>query len=199
MTTDVSAAESVEDTVEAAGTAEGIEDIASPAETTAVTPAIAVADPVAPAVRPFSLGLSVASAPEPVSAAVVKGRIKVADEVVEKVAALATLEVTGVADLGEDAGHLAQAHRERSGARRAGRGVGAHVQDRTVAVDVAIVAEYGHVVMDVANEVKTNVARTVSRMLGMRVVEVNVTVDDVRLPGEPGSGGTGDGVPDADA
>ncbi|GGK91359.1 hypothetical protein Ppa06_49540 [Planomonospora parontospora subsp. parontospora] len=203
MTTDVSAAESVEDTVAAAGTAEGIEDIASPAETTAVTPAIAVADPVAdpvaPAVRPFSLGLSVASAPEPVSAAVVKGRIKVADEVVEKVAALATLEVTGVADLGEDAGHLAQAHRERSGARRAGRGVGAHVQDRTVAVDVAIVAEYGHVVMDVANEVKTNVARTVSRMLGMRVVEVNVTVDDVRLPGELGSEGAGDGVPDTDA
>ncbi|GGL45315.1 Asp23/Gls24 family envelope stress response protein [Planomonospora parontospora] len=204
MTTDLSAAESVEDTVEAAGTAEGIEDIASPAETTAVTPAITAtaADPVAPAVRPFSLGLSVASAPEPVSGAVVKGRIKVADEVVEKVAALATLEVTGVADLGEDAGHLAQAHRERSGARRAGRGVGAHVQDRTVAVDVAIVAEYGHVVMDVANEVKTNVARTVSRMLGMRVVEVNVTVDDVRLPGELGSEGAGDardGLPDTDA
>ncbi|MFC7643113.1 Asp23/Gls24 family envelope stress response protein [Streptosporangium lutulentum] len=62
--------------------------------------------------------------------------------------------------------------------------VSAHVQDRTVAVDVTIVAEYGHVVMEVANEVKTNVARTVSRMLGMRVVEVNVNVDDVRLPGE---------------
>ncbi|WP_344749973.1 hypothetical protein [Streptosporangium vulgare] len=33
---------------------------------------------------------------------------------------------------------------------------------------MTIVAEYGHVVMDVANEVKTNVARTISRMLGMR-------------------------------
>ncbi|WP_440104445.1 Asp23/Gls24 family envelope stress response protein [Streptosporangium sp. H16] len=123
----------------------------------------------------------------PVSSAVVKGRIKVADEVVEKVAALATLEVTGVAELGGDAAHAVEPMRERAGiARRGPRGVNAHVQDRTAAVDVTIVAEYGHVVMDVANEVKTNVARTISRMLGMRVVEVNVDVEDVRMPGETG-------------
>ncbi|MEU4539331.1 Asp23/Gls24 family envelope stress response protein [Streptosporangium sp. NPDC023825] len=125
----------------------------------------------------------------PVSSAVVKGRIKVADEVVEKVAALATLEVTGVAELGGDAAHAVEPMRERAGiARRGPRGVNAHVQDRTAAVDVTIVAEYGHVVMDVANEVKTNVARTISRMLGMRVVEVNVDVEDVRMPGETGPG-----------
>ncbi|WP_440069875.1 Asp23/Gls24 family envelope stress response protein [Streptosporangium sp. OZ121] len=128
-----------------------------------------------------------ASPPSPVSSAVVKGRIKVADEVVEKVAALATLEVTGVAELGGDAAHAVEPMRERAGiARRGPRGVNAHVQDRTAAVDVTIVAEYGHVVMDVANEVKTNVARTISRMLGMRVVEVNVDVEDVRMPGETG-------------
>ncbi|ACZ88862.1 Asp23/Gls24 family envelope stress response protein [Streptosporangium roseum] len=173
------------------------EETDSPAETTT-------------AARPFSLSLSTSSIPstppitipsvppvapvasaadpepvaEAVAAAVVKGRIKVADEVVEKVAALAALEVAGVADLGSGLTDAVVPIRERAGARRGPRGVSAHVQDRTVAVDVAIVAEYGHVVMDVANEVKTNVARTVSRMLGMRVVEVNVNVDDVRLPGE---------------
>jgi uncharacterized alkaline shock family protein YloU len=120
----------------------------------------------------------------------VKGRIKVADEVVEKVAALATLEVAGVADLGGDFARTMESVRERIGigARSGTQGVSAQVvQDRTiavVAVDVTIVAEYGHVVMEVANAVKTNVARTVSRMLGMQVIEVNVTVDDVRLPGE---------------
>ncbi|WP_326638781.1 Asp23/Gls24 family envelope stress response protein [Streptosporangium sp. NBC_01755] len=98
----------------------------------------------------------------------------------------ATLEVTGVAELGGDAPRAVEPVRERAGtgARRGPRGVSAHVQDRTAAVDVSIVAEYGHVVMDVANEVKTNVARTISRMLGMRVVEVNVDVEDVRMPGE---------------
>ncbi|MFF5212087.1 Asp23/Gls24 family envelope stress response protein [Streptosporangium sp. NPDC000396] len=166
--TDVAAEELTEETAE---------EIDSPAETTT-------------AMRPFSLSRSDSPLAEPpaemVASAVVKGRIKVADEVVEKVAALATLEVPGVATLGEVSDHAFEAVRERAGtgARRTSRGVSAHVQDRTVAVDVSIVAEYGHVVMDMANEVKTNVARTVSRMLGMRVVEVNVSVDDVRLPGE---------------
>ena len=120
----------------------------------------------------------------------VKGRIKVADEVVEKVAALATLEVAGVADLGGDFARAMESVRERIGigARNGTQGVSAQVvQDRTiavVAVDVTIVVEYGHVVMEVANAVKTNVSHTVSRMLGMQVIEVNVTVDDVRLPGE---------------
>ncbi|MEU8380741.1 Asp23/Gls24 family envelope stress response protein, partial [Streptosporangium sp. NPDC048865] len=119
-------------------------------------PAAATPSPVSPA-PPVSA----------VSSAVVKGRIKVADEVVEKVAALATLEVAGVAELGGDAAQAVEPMRERAGiARRGPRGVDAHVQDRTAAVDVTIVAEYGHVVMDVANEVKTNVARTISRMLG---------------------------------
>ncbi|MET8863109.1 Asp23/Gls24 family envelope stress response protein [Nonomuraea sp. NPDC004580] len=118
--------------------------------------------------------------------AAVKGQIKVADEVVEKVAALAALEVPGVADLGGDLVRAFESVRDRIGigSRRSNQGVSAQIQDRQVAVSLTIVVEYGHVVMDVASEVKTNVARTVSRMLGMRVTEVNVTVDDVRLPGE---------------
>ncbi|WP_431901679.1 Asp23/Gls24 family envelope stress response protein [Nonomuraea sp. bgisy101] len=121
------------------------------------------------------------------AAAVVKGRITVADEVVEKVAALAALEVRGVADLGGDLARALESVRDRIGigSRRANQGVGARIQDRQVAVDVTIVIEYGHVVMQVAAEVKTNVATTVSRMMGLRVTEVNVAVDDVRLPGEP--------------
>ncbi|MBB5139157.1 putative alkaline shock family protein YloU [Thermocatellispora tengchongensis] len=130
--------------------------------------------------RPFPL-----ATPE-TTAAHVKGRIKVADEVVEKVAALAALEVTGVADMGGDLERALESVRDRIGLgeRRGNQGARAQISDRQVAVDVTIVVEYGHVVMEVANEVKTNVARTVSRMLGLRVIEVNVTVDDVRLPGE---------------
>jgi uncharacterized alkaline shock family protein YloU len=110
----------------------------------------------------------------------------VADEVVEKVAALAALEVAGVADLGGDLARAIESVRDRIGigTRRGTQGVSAQIQDRQVGIDLTIVVEYGHVVMEVAAEVKANVARNVSRMLGMRVVEVNVTVDDVRLPGE---------------
>ncbi|MET8007856.1 Asp23/Gls24 family envelope stress response protein [Nonomuraea glycinis] len=119
-------------------------------------------------------------------ATTVKGRITVADEVVEKVAALAALEVPGVADLGGDFARALESVRDRIGigARRGTQGVSAQIQDRQVGIDLTIVVEYGHVVMEVAGEVKANVAGSVSRMLGMRVIEVNVTVDDVRLPGE---------------
>lgn len=48
-------------------------------------------------------------------AAVVKGRITVADEVVEKIAALAALEVAGVADLGGDLARAIESVRDRIG------------------------------------------------------------------------------------
>ncbi len=114
----------------------------------------------------------------------VKGRIDVADEVVEKVAALAAIEVEGVADLGGDVARAIESVRERIGIgqRRGDQGVKADVKGREVSVDVTIVIEYGHIVMEVARNVKNNVAYQTNRMLGLNVVEVNVTVDDVKLP-----------------
>ncbi|GAA1279279.1 hypothetical protein Psi02_68190 [Planotetraspora silvatica] len=132
--------------------------------------------------------------PEPGSVSVVsdgfsvavQGRIKVADEVVEKVAALAALEIAGVADLGGDLERAFESVRDRIGlgAKRANQGVRAQIINQQVTVDITIVIEYGYIVMEVATDVRANVARSVSHMLGMRVTEVNVTVDDVRLPGE---------------
>jgi uncharacterized alkaline shock family protein YloU len=121
---------------------------------------------------------------------VVKGRIKIEDEVVEKIAALAALDVPGVAALGGDVARAIESVRSRIGAghQRGGQGVKARVKDSEVSLDVTIVVEYGSVVMEVARTVKNNVARVVSVMLGMRVTEVNVTVDDVRLPGEAVAG-----------
>jgi len=117
-------------------------------------------------------------------AAVVKGRIDVADEVVEKVAGLAAMEVEGVADLGGDIARALESVRERIGIgqKRGDQGVKAEISGREVALDVVIVIEYGHVVMDVARRVQANVAVTTQRMLGLSVVEVNVTVDDVKMP-----------------
>ncbi len=101
-------------------------------------------------------------------------------------AALAALEVDGVADLGGDIERTIESVRSRIGVgqRRGNQGVRAKVADREVAIDVIIVVEYGRVALEVATAVKANVARAANYMLGMRVTEVNVTVDDVRLPGE---------------
>ena len=135
-----------------------------------------------------------APTPEPVPAPAppaaplpeVKGRIEVADEVVEKVAGLACMEVEGVADLGGDIERALESVRERIGIgnKRGDQGIKSKINGREVSIDVTIMIEYGHVVMEVARNVKNNVASQTSRMLGLKVVEVNVTVDDVRLPGE---------------
>jgi uncharacterized alkaline shock family protein YloU len=120
-------------------------------------------------------------------AAVVKGRIDVADEVVEKVAGLAAIEVEGVADVGGDFERALESVRERIGIghKRGDQGIKARISGREVAIDVTIMIEYGHVVVDVARKVQTNVAVQTNRMLGLNVVEVNVNVDDVRMPRPP--------------
>ena len=126
--------------------------------------------------------------PQPAQlAAQVKGRIDIEDEVVEKVAGLAATEVDGVADLGGDVARAVESVRERIGIghKRGDQGVKAQINGREVSIEVTIVIEYGHVVMDVARQVKTNVAIQTNRMLGLRVVEVNVVVDDVRMPAAP--------------
>ena len=112
----------------------------------------------------------------------VKGRIHIADEVVEKVAGLAALEVEGVADLGGDFARAIESVRERIGIgnKRGDQGVKADVKGHEVAISVTIMVEFGHVVLEVARNVQVNVARKTHRMLGLKVLEVNVTVDDVR-------------------
>ena len=98
------------------------------------------------------------------------------------VAGLAAIEVEGVADLGGDFARAVESVRERIGLgnKRGDQGVKAEVKGHDVAISITIMVEFGHVVLDVARQVQANVARKTARMLGLRVVEVNVTVDDVR-------------------
>jgi uncharacterized alkaline shock family protein YloU len=112
----------------------------------------------------------------------VNGRIHIADEVVEKVAGLAAIEVAGVADLGADFSRAIESVRDRIGIgnKRGDQGVKAEVKGQDVTISVTIMVEYGHVVLDVARRVQASVARQTQRMLGLHVAEVNVTVDDVR-------------------
>ncbi|MFA1550508.1 Asp23/Gls24 family envelope stress response protein [Actinomadura chokoriensis] len=107
----------------------------------------------------------------------VEGRITIEDAVLEKIAALAALEVAGVV-----------------GPAPAGTRVAVDKDD--VTIHLAIAVEYGSVIKDVAHAVQENVARVTGLMLGVRVAAVNVSVGDVRLrsaPPRPRSGMSGTG------
>lgn len=126
----------------------------------------------------------------------VEGRVTIEDEVMEKIAALAALEVAGVAALLDRPGPPAAGPAGQAAPGRAGGRPGGDVrvvprEDRArdgddsgdeVTIDLAIAVEYGCVVRDVAEAVKANVARVAGVMLGTRVAAVNVHVGDVRRP-----------------
>ncbi|MFI8363864.1 Asp23/Gls24 family envelope stress response protein [Streptomyces sp. NPDC085612] len=115
-----------------------------------------------------------------------RGRTSIADVVVVKVAGMAAREIPGVHDMGGGLSRTLGAVRDRvpGGRPNVGRGAKAEVGERQAAIDVELVVEYGVPVPDVARDVRENVIGAVERITGLEVVEVNVAVTDVRLPGD---------------
>ncbi len=113
------------------------------------------------------------------------GSITVADTVVQKVAGMAAREINGVHAMGGSAGRAFGALRERipgSSGPNVSQGVGVEVGETEAAVDLDIVVEYGVSVAEVARSIQRNVKNSVERMTGLKVVEVNVSVNDIHLP-----------------
>lgn len=68
------------------------------------------------------------------------------------------------------------------GASRRSRADGVGVAGRSVVVDLDVVATYGQPLDELASRVRRSVVRIVQALTGLDVVEVNVTVVDVRAP-----------------
>ena len=112
------------------------------------------------------------------------GKTTIDDTVVSKVAGIAAREVNGVHSLGNGAARAIGALRDRIGQRDYGQGVKVEVGEKQVAADVTIVAEYPVSLQEVADGVRSSVARALQQIVGMEVAEVNVTVQDVFIPGD---------------
>lgn len=115
-----------------------------------------------------------------------RGKTSIADGVVEKIAGLAAREVLGVHALGTGTARTLGGIKERVPGSRPNvtQGVKVEVGEVQAAVDVDVVVEYGVSIVDVASAVRGNVINSVERMTGLEVVEVNIMVDDIKLPDE---------------
>ncbi len=114
------------------------------------------------------------------------GQISVAEGVVQKIAGKACREVSGVHSMGTGSARAFGALRERipgSSGPNVAQGVGVEVGETEAAIDLDIVVDYGVGIAELGRSVQRNVKQSVERMTGLRVVEVNVAVDDVYLPG----------------
>jgi len=114
-----------------------------------------------------------------------RGMTSIADEVVEKIAGIATREVPGVYDLGGDVARFFANVKERIGLGDADddadRGMSVRLEGRTAVINITLVIEYGFVVHSVTEKVRAKVISSVENLLGLEVTEVNIRVDDVHV------------------
>ena len=106
------------------------------------------------------------------------GQIQIAPEVIEVIAGLATIEISGVAGM---SGGFAGGIVELLGRKNLSKGVTVEVGQKEAAVDVSVIVEYGHRLPEVASEIQRNVKRSIENMTGLTVVEVNVHIHDVHF------------------
>ncbi|MDO4927878.1 MAG: Asp23/Gls24 family envelope stress response protein [Corynebacterium sp.] len=111
------------------------------------------------------------------------GRTIIEDNVVGKIAGVAAREVSGVHALGGGAARMVGALRDSIPGSRTNlqQGVEVEVGERQAAVDIAIVAEYGVAIHQLAEAIRENITSAIERMTGLEVSEVNVTVHDVHF------------------
>jgi uncharacterized alkaline shock family protein YloU len=139
--------------------------------------------PVSSSVTPSSSDLETTS-PGPLQSDL--GKTTVADRVVQKIVGLAAREVPGIYDLGGGAARTLAGIRERipGSSQASGQGVSVEVGETQAAVDLEVVTEYGMSIADVAKSVRRNVISAVEGMTGLQVTEVNLSINDIHLPGD---------------
>ena len=113
------------------------------------------------------------------------GTTTIDDVVVSKIAGIAAREVSGVDSLGGGGARMIGNIRESFGASEDVRqGVDVEVADGTARIEIAITAEYGVAIHELAEAIRRNIMNAVERMTGLSVERVDVVVHDVKLPKE---------------
>ena len=106
-----------------------------------------------------------------------KGEIKIADEVVAIIAALAT-EVEGVASM---AGNITNELIGKLGMKNLSKGVKVDVLEGIVTVSLALNLKYNYSIVEVSARVQEKVKNAIENMTGLEVADVNIKVAGVEM------------------
>ena len=106
------------------------------------------------------------------------GEIKIADEVVAIIAALAATEVDGVASM---AGNITNEVTGRLGIKNLSKGVKVDVLEGVVTVSLALNIKYDYSIIEVTGKVQEKVKNAVENMTGLEVADVNIKVAGVEM------------------
>ncbi|MHB1131147.1 MAG: Asp23/Gls24 family envelope stress response protein [Chloroflexota bacterium] len=104
------------------------------------------------------------------------GSVRVSPSVLATIVSLTTVEVPGVARMGDD---LVSGVNRLIGRPRPASGVKVQIKDGSVQVDLHVIVRSGFSLVEVGSQIQDTVAEAINRMVGMPVCEVNVFVQDV--------------------
>jgi uncharacterized alkaline shock family protein YloU len=115
-----------------------------------------------------------------------RGTTTIQDGVVSTVAGIAAQEVEGVrmgsGGTSQAVGNIMSAVPGVGGSGSESRGVSVEVGEVEAAVDLTMSVEYGRTIHQIAEAVRRNVIRRVENLVGLRVTEVNISVNDLFFP-----------------
>lgn len=108
------------------------------------------------------------------------GVVKISDEVVSVIAAIAASEIKGVIEsqqgVGNNISHILK------GKKASGKGVKVTLNEESAMIEISLAVEYGIKIPEVVNSVQENVKKTVEAMTGLKVESVDIVVQNIYLP-----------------
>ncbi len=107
------------------------------------------------------------------------GTVKIADDVVARIAALAALEVDGVSAM---AGNYTSDVLEKVGRKNLSKGAKVLVGAGDVQVDLALMMTYGFNIPATCQQAQTKVKASIENMTGLNVTDVNIRIAGITMP-----------------
>lgn len=109
------------------------------------------------------------------------GEVKIADEVVAIIAALAATEVEGVASM---AGNITNELISKLGMKNLSKGVKVDGLEGVVTVALALNMKYDYSIVETSTKVQERVKSAIETMTGLEVADVNIKVAGVEMEGD---------------
>lgn len=106
------------------------------------------------------------------------GTVKIADDVVAMIAALAATEVDGVAAMN---GNVANEFLSKVGVKGLAKGVRVEIFNKKVKVELAITMEYGFNIPATCQRVQNKVKSAIQNMTGLDVTDVNIRIAGINV------------------
>ncbi len=111
----------------------------------------------------------------------IAGEVKIADDVVAVIAALAAQEVEGVGSMAGGIGKNIMAY---VGVKKGEKGVRVEVADGIVKAEISITVKYGCSIPRVSRKVQEKVKNAIENMTGLSVSDVNIRVAGIDMGAE---------------